>query len=341
MTPPRDARPHAVVADDGALLRGWVWEPAEPRGVVVIRTPYGAWRHGDTARAWVARGYRCVIHDVRGRHSSDGAWHPYLAERSDGRAVVEAVRAEDPALALVLSGGSYAAHTALEAARDVDVDALVLLVPALGLAETAWDEQGRPQLHHRIGWWHQHGRGARSLPPLTEEQLAARVERAAEIGVHRAVDEWGWSPETLSGWRRLWSAPAVDLDRAYGELRVPLLLIRGDHDFFFQDAGRLAAAWQGPVHLVDGPWGHRLAADIDDERVRSRLRDAGGIGSVLDAWLAEHHLPSGRSVTDLRSDADPAVTPASAPNAAGPLPIRRTRSAFEPETGRWRYERTA
>lgn len=41
MTPPRDARLHTVVADDGALLRGWAWEPAEPRGVVIIRTPYG------------------------------------------------------------------------------------------------------------------------------------------------------------------------------------------------------------------------------------------------------------------------------------------------------------
>lgn len=337
MTPPREASPHTVTSEDGALLRGWVWEPVEPRGVVLIRTPYGAWRHGDTARAWARRGYRCVIHDVRGRHSSDGAWHPYLAEREDGRAVTEAVRAENPGLPLVLSGGSYAAHTALEAARAVDVDALVLLVPALGLAETAWDDDGRPQLLDRIGWWHQHGRGVRSHAPLTDEELDARVARAAEVGVHHVVDEWGWSKDALSGWRRLWSAPAVDLDRAYGALRVPLLLIRGDQDFFYADAGRLAAAWRGPLHLVDGPWGHRLAADIDDEEVRSRLRSAGGIGGVLDSWLAENGLPSGGSVPE----SAPASTPASAPAAADPPPIRRTRSAFEPETGRWRYERTA
>lgn len=337
MTAPRDARRHTVIADDGALLRGWVWEPADPRGVVVIRTPYGAWRHGDTARAWVGRGYRCVIHDVRGRHSSDGEWHPYLAEREDGRAVVEAVTAENPGLPLVLSGGSYAAHTALEAARAVDVDALVLLVPALGLAETAWDESGRPQLLNRIGWWHQHGRGARSHPPLADDELDARVVRATEVGVDRVVDEWGWSQDALSGWRRLWSAPAVDLDRTYGALRVPLLLIRGDHDFFFADAGRLAAAWRGPIHLVDGPWGHRLAADIDDEELRTRLRSAGGIGGVLDSWLTENGLPSGVST--------PASTPVSAPTPTlpevVPRSIRRTRSAFEPETGRWRYERTA
>lgn len=329
MTPPRDARPHIVVADDGALLRGWAWSPAETRGVVVIRTPYGAWRHADTARAWVRRGYRCVIHDVRGRHSSDGEWHPYLSERADGRAVVDAVRAGSPGLPLVLSGGSYAAHTALEAARSVDVDALVLLVPALGLAETAWDENGRPHLRDRIGWWHQHGRGARSLPPLSDEELEARVARASEVGVHRAAAEWGWSREVLSGWRRLWSAPAVDLHRAYGDLRVPLLLIRGDHDFFFTDAGRLADAWRGPLHLVDGPWGHRLAADIDDDDVRSRLRRAGGIGGVLDTWLTETGLPSAGTAS------------ASEPAGVDRHPTRRTRSAFEPETGRWRYERTA
>ncbi|WP_435748860.1 CocE/NonD family hydrolase [Microbacterium sp. PMB16] len=333
MTPPRGARNHTVVADDGTLLRGWNWEPAEPRGVVIIRTPYGAWRHGDTARAWTSRGYRCVIHDVRGRHSSDGEWHPYLLECGDGRAVAEAVRAEDPGLPLVLSGGSYAAHTALEAARVVDVDGLVLLVPALGLAETAWDENGRPQLRDRIGWWHQHGRGARSLAPLTDDELAARIERTTAVGVHRAAEEWGWSQEVLSGWRRLWSAPAVDLERAYGAIRAALFLVRGDHDFFFADAARLADAWQGAVHMVDGPWGHRLAADIDDDEVRSRLRRAGGIGGVLDTWLADNGLPSERS--------GPVSPSASAPRERDLPVIRRTRSAFEPETGRWRYERTA
>ncbi|WP_217178783.1 CocE/NonD family hydrolase [Streptomyces sp. AC495_CC817] len=324
MTPPRDARSHAVAADDGALLRGWAWEPPHPRGVVLIRTPYGAWRDGDTARSWVRRGYRCIVHDVRGRHSSEGEWHPYLAERGDGRAVVETLRAESPGLPLVVSGGSYAAHTALEAARAVDVDALVLLVPALGLAETAWDAEGRPQLHHRIGWWHQHGRGPHSLPPLRDDELAERVERARTIGVHHAAVEWGWSPETLSGWRRLWSAPPLDLDRAYGGVDAPLLLIRGDDDFFHADAGRLADAWTARIHVVDGPWGHRLAADIADDEVRARLRSAGGLGRVLDDWLAENGLPSAASAPVRR-----------------PVPIRRTRSAFEPETGRWRHERTA
>ncbi len=325
MTPPRDARRHVVMGEDGAALCGWVWEPRVPRAVVLIRTPYGAWRHGDTARSWVRRGYRCIIHDVRGRHGSDGEWNPYLHERGDGRTVVEAIRAENPDLPLVLSGGSYAAHTALEAARDAGAEALVLLVPALGLAETAWDEHGRPQLRDRIGWWHQHGRGSRSFPSLTEQELAARVERATTIGVDRAAQEWGWSQTVLSGWRRLWSAPALDLRRAYGAIRLPLLLIRGDQDFFFADAGRLADAWSDRVHMVDGPWGHRLAADIDDDDVRSRLRDAGGIGGVLDRWLIDNGLPS----------------TASARASVGQRATRRTRSAFEPATGRWRYERTA
>lgn len=324
MTPPRDARPHECLADDGVALRGWIWEPAAPRGVVVLRTPYGAWRQGDTARSWASRGYRCLVQDVRGRHASDGEWNPYLSERRDGRTVVEAMRAESRGLPLVLSGGSYDAHAALEAAREVEVDALVLMVPALGLAETAWDADGRPQLSHRIGWWHQHGRGPRSHAPLTEEQLVGRVARAIEIGVHRAAEEWGWTPTALAGWRRLWSAPPLDLPRAYGAIDAPLLLVRGDDDFFHGDAGRLAAAWSGPVHLVDGPWGHRLGADIADDEVRARLRDAGGIGGVLDAWLVRAGLPSQVDTERHR------------------IPVgHRSRSAFEPRTGRWQHERTA
>lgn len=325
MTPPRDARRHSCIAADGAVLRGWLWEPDRPRGIVLIRTPYGAWRHGETARAWTRRGYRCIVQDVRGRHGSDGEWDPYLVEREDGRAAVAALREEQPDLPIVLCGGSYAAHAALEAARAIELDALVLLVPTLGLAETAWDDQGRPQLRHRIGWWHQHGRGATSFPPLSDEQLDARVARADTVGVLRAAEEWGWPAGALSGWRRLWTASRVDLPRAYGDIRAPLLLIRGDRDFFYADAGRLAEAWQGGIRVVDGPWGHRLAADIDDDVIRERLRRAGGIGAVLDAWLAEHRLPS------------------TAPSVAGAItPLtRRSRSAFDPETGRWRHERTA
>lgn len=324
MTPPRDARPHVCLADDGVALRGWNWEPETPRGIVVIRTPYGAWRQGDTGRAWARRGYRCLVQDVRGRHSSDGEWRPYLSERADGAAAVAALRAQDPALPVVLSGGSYDAHAALEGARDIDVDALVLLVPALGLAETAWDADGHPHLLDRIGWWHQHGRGPRSHPPLTPAELRARVATAERTGVHRAAAAWGWTPTVLSGWRRLWSAAPVDLDRAYGAIDAPLLLVRGDHDFFHDDAGRLAASWGARVHLVDGPWGHRLAADIDDDRVRERLRDAGGIGGVIDAWLAHHGLPSG----------------AAAPRHLVPDAMR-SRSSFDPHAGCWHHERTA
>ncbi|MFB4354276.1 CocE/NonD family hydrolase [Microbacterium sp. LS_15] len=324
MTPPRDARPHVCLADDGIALRGWIWEPAVPRGVVVLRTPYGAWRQGDTARSWARRGYRCLVQDVRGRHASDGEWNPYLAERDDGRAVVEAIRAESRGLPLVLSGGSYDAHAALEAAREIEVEALVLMVPALGLSETAWDADGRPQLYHRIGWWHQHGRGPRSHTPLTEEQLVGRVAHAAEVGVHRAAEEWGWAPTVLAGWRRLWAAPPLDLPRAYGAIDAPLLLVRGDDDFFHDDAGRLAASWSGDVHLVDGPWGHRLGADIADDEVRARLRDSGGIGGVLDAWLAHAGLPSGVDTVRHRVPAG-----------------HRSRSAFDPLTGRWQHERTA
>lgn len=321
MTPPRDARPHTCIADDGAVLRGWVWEPAAARGTVLLRTPYGAWRQGETARAWARRGYRCVVQDVRGRHESDGRWHPYGREGADGRAAVDAVRALDPGLPVVLSGGSYDAHAALEAARAVEVDALVVLVPALGLAETAWDDRDRPQLRDRVGWWHQHGRGRRSFAPLSDDELASRAARCAEVGPLRAAAEWGWDAQTMSGWRRLWSATRVDLVRRYGDIDRPLLLVRGDDDFFFDHAGRLAASWRGEVHVVDGPWGHRLAADIADEGVRERLRRAGGIAAVLDAWLARAGLPAG-----------PATEPRAL--AAG----RRTRSVFDPDAGTWQHE---
>lgn len=317
MSPPGSPAAHECRMSDGVVLRGDLWDCARPAGLVLIRTPYDAQQHASTARSWNARGYSCLVQDVRGRYRSAGRWLPYEHETADGGEVLRQLAAERPGLPLLLFGASYAAHTALEAAGagPAHPAAVVVLVPALGPAETARTSGGEPQIRHRIGWWHQHGIGSRSRPALHPGELDRRTEEAERRGVLVAAAEWGWPVEVVAAWERLWQAERVDIPARYGHLELPLLVVSGDEDFFRDDAELLAAGWGGSSHLVSGPWGHGLLADVRDPALRRRIDSAGGPGAVIDVWLA------GRGCSRY-------------------LDVRRTRSFFDADAGVWRHERT-
>lgn len=272
MTLPDGPTRHRCTAPDGNALRGLFWPASKPRGIVLIRTPYDARAHAATGRAWASRGLCCLVQDVRGRYSSAGTWRPYGSEGRDGAATVEQLRRAYPGLPIVLYGASYGAHCALEAALcSVAVDAVVVAVPALGLAETAWDANNQPQYRHRIGWWHEHGRTRTAQEPLPAAVLESRTRQMVVNGVDAAT-AWGWSDDALHAWRHLWQAERIDLADRYRSVRTPLLVLSGDDDFFDHDARRLARTWPGPTEFSTGPWGHRIGP---------------GVGTaVIDPWLA-------------------------------------------------------
>ncbi|MDA0565224.1 alpha/beta hydrolase [Streptomonospora sp. S1-112] len=338
----RHGHDHHVRLRDGTVLRGRWWECAHPQGIVLIRTPYDADEHASTARSWNARGYHCLVQDVRGRYRSAGRWSPYTHEHDDGGEVLARLAADHPGLPVVLYGASYAAHTALEAARAAAeagaagasggtaapsaVAAVIVLVPALGLAETAWDADGVPQLRHRIGWWHQHGRTPRPQPPLPPAELDGRVAQAREHGVIEAAADWGWTPHARAGWRRLWTARRIDLAARYGRVAAPLLVVSGDDDFFHHHAQRLARAWSAASHFASGPWGHGLVGGVTDPARRARITAAGGLAHIIDPWLSANGLPG---------------TPAAWTGVLAPAAASRTRSVLDPASGTWHHERTA
>ncbi|MGO3326470.1 CocE/NonD family hydrolase [Gordonia sp. (in: high G+C Gram-positive bacteria)] len=309
MTVPPDAREHTVGADDGTELRGLLWTSDDPRALVVIRTPYDASRHESIGRAWASRGYECLVQDVRGRYRSDGAWLPYRHESADGRAALDAVTRIRPGLPVVVYGASYAAHTALEAARAsrAPVAAVIVAVPVLGPAETTVDANGVRQIRHRIGWWHEHGHTRTAQGPLSDVELDARTAVAA-TDVSAAADAWGWPEPTRRAWRELWAAAPVDVSRRFADVRAPLLVLSGAYDFFDHDARRLAREWTGPSHFAVGPWGHRIGS---------------GSGAVIDPWLTAHGLPG---------------TPDRWTSIL--CPEHPTTSTFDAAADEWRHERT-
>lgn len=298
-----------IPSDDGVRLTADHYRaPAERevQGTVLIRTPYGRTQYSGQAHAWCRAGYDVVVQDVRGRYRSAGAWNPYDKEGPDGASTARYLAGNGLLRGpLILAGASYDAHCAVETARVLEADrdpeatdalkplAVVAMVPALGLYETAREPEGTPRLRDRIGWWHQHGFGKESGHPLSAAELRRMHRQAEERGLdwvlHNLMDDATYGPGSAAGWRRLWDAPPTNLHGLYGELNTPLLMISGQRDFFVAESLELTRIWGSAaprpfVETLWGPWGHGLANDLD-AGTAAALRKQGGLMARIKDFL--------------------------------------------------------
>ncbi|MFJ6995791.1 CocE/NonD family hydrolase [Streptomyces sp. NPDC003090] len=231
-----------------------------PHPAVVLRTPYDRRAHRAELAAWAARGFAALAQDVRGRHGSDGDWHPYGDhEPRDGAATLRWVRDQPWSDGrVVAAGASYAAHCALVTPG---ADAVLAAVPALGPAETAREPTGPERLHARAGWWAAHGRGRVSTTAAPPDPRRLPVRDLLDV----------------PGWAALWDAAR----RPPLTGRVPLLAVGGTRDPFAEDTVRLWRGWHGPARLLLGPWGHGLTADPAPE---ARPAHRVNLGELYARW---------------------------------------------------------
>lgn len=288
-----------VLTSDSVELNGLLFEHSEPVGTVLLRTPYDAAAHLETALAWHRRGFNCLLQDVRGRYASAGEWVPYQHEAADGAESVAAIRASGwHRGVLILFGASYAGHCALEASRTLEIqgspaDAAIVLVPALGLHETAWHSDGTARLRERIGWWHEHGFGRCSSKPLSNGELDRLTALAEQRGVMTVANFWRLNSCQQDLWQRLWVTPKLALRRYFGAIATPLLLVSGEHDFFTESSAELARAWgseneSSSLTFLTGPWDHRLGQGIPTAALGATISAAGNPGKLIDAWTSAH-----------------------------------------------------
>ncbi|KND23924.1 peptidase S15 [Streptomyces europaeiscabiei] len=153
-------------------------------------------------------------------------------------------------------------------------DAVIAVVPALGLTETAREPGGPERLWARAGWWAAHGDRRDSDPDALARALADDPRLLEHLPVARLAERLAVSlGRELPSWPGLWA------DRARGGLvalgssaRLPLLAVGGTRDPFAEDTVALWRGWGGPSRLLLGPWGHRLTADpAAPARVRVNL----------------------------------------------------------------------
>ncbi len=261
----------AVPMRDGVLLRADVYRPDAPQRVPVVlgRTPYDR-TFGptlpsilDPERA-VEAGIALVCMDVRGRHGSEGEFHPFRAERADGYDSVEFLAAQDWCSgAVAMAGRSYTAATQWLAAGAQPPHLRAIVPIAIGSNYfDGWVYQGGAfQLGFNLFWVQiMAGRGKRLRMeeqymhlPLADAPL---VEQSPSGSFYR---EWLAHPVLDDYWR------ALSIDGGYRDVRVPVLNVGGWYDVFLggtlENFSRMRSEGgnepaRSHTRLLIGPWAH-------------------------------------------------------------------------------------
>jgi len=261
---------------DGVRLGADVYLPdgCTPAPTILIRQPYGR-RTEDmgfdvVGRFFAAKGYACVVQDVRGKFSSEGEFDPGVHEVNDGYDTAEWAAAQEWSNGrLGCWGESYYGWTSYATAISGH-PAIACIAPGDITVDrrAGWMRQGAFLLN-TTGYWAiamdaQNYADLAALDPYTLPLIDLPASCGADGVFFRTLiehlddPEW-WAERSLAG--RL------------GEVRVPVLSWGGWYDNYIgpqlDDHAELMRIHPAPetVHLLVGPWDHEGTAEYTDRAV--------------------------------------------------------------------------
>ena len=314
---------------DGTITYADVFRPDAPGRFPTLlqRTPYdksaAASRTGVVDGVTAAmRGYAVVIQDVRGRHSSDGEFYPFVNEIDDGYDSIEWVTSQPWSTDKVgMYGVSYVGATQWLAAKSKP-PGLAAIVPGVTGSDyhEGWAWQGGAfELGFNLSWtigaltqanWINLSRRLLLSPEGLDGLIEAKdnlssgfryqpMQDLPDLGGSLAPYYYDWlaHPEYDDYWKR------VCIEESHSEITVPALNYGGWYDVFLggtirnfvgmREGGATEDARSGQK-LVIGPWVHGgLPASISGEynfgtRAAAAALDLQGqIFGYYDRWLKD------------------------------------------------------
>jgi putative CocE/NonD family hydrolase len=259
---------------------------AEPRPVLLIRTPYGKAGVAPLGEPYVKAGYVLVTQDCRGCFGSEGDVDFLWPEGEDGYDTCAWI-VEQPWCNGTI--GTYGAswsgwtQTALAALDPPGLAAMVPMYSGAQALQTSVRHHGAVELRF-VAWAYWHSALNLALPadvrrrlaagPLISELLQRAPLRIGETPLQEAPAYARWAHEIATSGEdnERWSHPSVDyLSHADQAAVVPTLLVGGWYDSYARAELQLFQAMRdrgAPVHLVMGPWTHTIpmlsvAGDVD------------------------------------------------------------------------------
>lgn len=284
-----------MLTRDGKRLYADIYQPHGEGELPTLlrRTPYGKTQNDlaepfNEAHYYASHGYLVVVQDTRGRHGSEGVWHPLVYEAQDGFDAVEWAASLPRSNGRVgMFGQSYGAIAQYLAASQRPPH-LVTAVPVsayLGAFENYWYNHGALELSWTLSYF-------MNMATDVLTKLGDR-ERLAELDSMKSDPNVRFAPLTDAALRHLpledWvdrfgpGAPfladilhhdredaywwAVDLKRQLHNIDVPMLhvgswydIANGDTPQYFlgiRDQAMSETARENQA-LFMGPWAHLL-----------------------------------------------------------------------------------
>ncbi len=257
---------------DGTLLHAEIYQPATPgrHPVIVTRNPYGLLGDGcfqggfgSRAAEWARLGYVSILQQTRGTRFSQGVFHPFFQEQTDGYDTIEWAAAQPWSNGKVATaGGSYLGVTEWQPAL-LAPPHLVAITPGITASDYRDDWVGRngvPDLLFNRNWgllWVTDAIRRRMVeqhaaPSEIDQQIAAWTKQAAQN------KNWQWSLPLAGDWgdtqvantgltiRQLapqnweWAAhptydsywATIDVEQQWGKVVAPALVSGGWYDLF-------------------------------------------------------------------------------------------------------------
>jgi len=253
----------------GMELAADLWEPAEPRGTVLLLHGGGQTRHSwaRTARRLAGHGWRAIALDARGH--GDSAWSPtglYTLDDMVGDLLRTVATLDEPP---VVIGASMGGRTALVAEGEhpgtvvglVLVDIAPRLDPA-GQARVRAFMRGAPQGFSTL---EEAAEAVRAYNPRSRPTSSLK---GLEKNVRQREDGrwyWHWDPDFLTFTDDAANTSPSRMIRAARRITTPALLVRGRRsDMVTTEAAAELLGLIPTARLVEVPAGHMIAGDDND-----------------------------------------------------------------------------
>jgi uncharacterized protein len=299
---------------EGTVLRADVYRPEvnDPVPAIVCRLPYDISHRLvplsaiDPERACEA-GFAVVCQSTRGRHRSEGRFHPFVHEGRDGYDTVEWAAAQPWCSGSVgMAGRSYGGVTQWLAALEEPPHLKAIFPVVIGSDfYHNWIYQGGAfQLGFNLFWAllvtmeREANRATSHYPHLPLSTLPVMRESDAASfyfeWMEHATDDAYWQ--------------ALSIRRRYGSVRVPAFNVGGWYDVFLAGTlenfarmrreGGSEAARQGQRLLI-GPWAHGTTYGPYPDHSFPLFEDRDALDLTdLQLEFFSHHLKGGRAVEE-------------------------------------------